>query len=73
MIPSPGELPNGLGRLLSIDMDSAEAEHDFEEILKALASDKRLEILRYLGGDIARVNEIADKLVATLETVLRGL
>lgn len=62
MIPSPGELPNGLGRLLSIDMDSAEAEHDFEEILKALASDKRLEILRYLGGHIASVNEIADKL-----------
>lgn len=58
----PPELPNGLGRLLSIDMDSAEAEHDFEEILKALASDKRLEILRYLGGHIASVNEIADKL-----------
>lgn len=53
---------NGLGRILSINMDSARAEHDFEEILKALASDKRLDILRYLGGHIASVNEIAEKL-----------
>ena len=55
-------LANGLGRILSINMDSVRAEHDFEEILKALASDKRLDILRYLGGQIASVNEIAKKL-----------
>src|SRR5690606_32974788 len=59
--PQPA-LANGLGRVLSINMDSARAEHDFEEILKALASDKRLDILRYLGGHIASVNEIAEKL-----------
>ncbi len=55
-------LANGLGRILSIDMDSGLAERDFEDILKALASDKRLDILRYLGGHIASVNEIAEQL-----------
>jgi predicted transcriptional regulator len=60
--PQQIALTNGLGRMLSINMDSASAEHDFEEILKALASDKRLDILRYLGGHIASVNEIAEQL-----------
>ncbi|MBL8160398.1 MAG: helix-turn-helix domain-containing protein [Anaerolineae bacterium] len=50
-------------------MDSATVEHDFEEILKALASDKRLEILRYLGGHIASVNEIAEYLDIPPSTV----
>lgn len=60
---------NKVGRMLSINMDSAEAEHDFEEILKALASEKRLDILRYLGGHIASVNEIADYLDMPPSTV----
>jgi predicted transcriptional regulator len=51
-----------IGRVLVINMDSAQADPNFEEILKALASDKRLDILRFLGGHIASVNEVAEKL-----------
>lgn len=48
------------GRVLMINLESADT--DIETILKALASDKRLDILRYLGGHIPSVNEIADEL-----------
>lgn len=48
------------GRVLMINLESSEAS--IEEILKALASDKRLDILRYLGGHIPSVNEIAEQL-----------
>lgn len=48
------------GRLLIISVDDASA--DVEQILKGLASDKRIEILRYLGGHSCSVNEIAEAL-----------
>lgn len=60
---------NSASRVLSITMDSVSAEHDFEEILKALASEKRLDILRYLGGHIASVNEVAEALDMPPSTV----
>lgn len=47
-------------RLLMIDTESSAA--NVEQVLKALASDRRLEILRYLGGHVCSVNEIADAL-----------
>ncbi len=49
-----------LGRVLLIDL-SHDAE-DVEQILKGLASDKRIEILRYLAGHSCSVNEIAEAL-----------
>lgn len=48
------------GRVLSIDLSHNSEE--VEQILKGLASDKRIEILRYLGGHSVSVNEIADAL-----------
>lgn len=52
----------GPDRILTINMDNLAAENDLGEILKALASEKRLDILRYLGGQVASVNEIAEQL-----------
>src|SRR5689334_6005699 len=48
------------GRVLTIDL-SHEAD-EVEQILKGLASDKRIEILRYLAGHSCSVNEIAEVL-----------
>jgi predicted transcriptional regulator len=47
-------------RVLIVDFDQTEV--DVEQILKGLASDKRLDILRYLGGHNCSVNEIAEAL-----------
>lgn len=47
-------------RVLMIDTDKAAA--NMEQVLKGLASERRLEILRYLGGNICSVNEIAEAL-----------
>jgi predicted transcriptional regulator len=51
---------NPAGRVLQISLN--QPGDAVEAILKALASDKRLEILRYLGGHSCSVNEIADAL-----------
>jgi predicted transcriptional regulator len=48
------------GRVLVIDLSHATDE--VEQILKGLASDKRIEILRYLAGHSCSVNEIAEAL-----------
>jgi predicted transcriptional regulator len=48
------------GRVLIIDLSHDSEE--VEQILKGLASDKRIEILRYLAGHSCSVNEIADAL-----------
>jgi predicted transcriptional regulator len=48
------------GRVLIIDLSHAADE--VEQILKGLASDKRIEILRYLAGHSCSVNEIAEAL-----------
>lgn len=48
------------GRVLIITL--SDTSNEVEQILKALASDKRIEILRYLGGHSCSVNEIADAL-----------
>lgn len=48
------------GRVLTIDLSHNSEE--IEQILKGLASDKRIEILRYLAGHSCSVNEIAEAL-----------
>ncbi|MBC8098270.1 MAG: helix-turn-helix domain-containing protein [Armatimonadetes bacterium] len=48
------------GRVLTIDLSHDSEE--VEQILKGLASDKRIEILRYLAGRTCSVNEIAEAL-----------
>lgn len=48
------------GRVLTIDLSHDSEE--VEQILKGLASDKRIEILRYLAGHSCSVNEIAEAL-----------
>ncbi len=48
------------GRVLIIDLSHESDE--VEQILKSLASDKRIEILRYLSGYSCSVNEIAEAL-----------
>ncbi|MBZ0286435.1 MAG: helix-turn-helix domain-containing protein [Anaerolineae bacterium] len=47
-------------RVLSINLE--DDPETVERILKGLASDKRLDILRYLGGHSCSVNEIAEAL-----------
>ncbi len=47
------------GRVLIIDLNS-DATEEVELILKGLASDKRIEILRYLAGRSCSVSEIAE-------------
>ncbi len=61
-----GALPTS-GRLLVIDANVSAAE--IEQIIKSLASDRRLEILRYLGGHSCSVNEIAEALDMPPSTV----
>jgi predicted transcriptional regulator len=49
-------------RTLAVNLDTARHSEEVEHLLKGLASDKRLEILRYLGGHSCSVNEIAEAL-----------
>ena len=53
-------------RVLSID--TSESAAGVELILKGLASDRRLEILRYLGSHNSSVNEIAEAMGMPLST-----
>ncbi|MCZ7554462.1 MAG: helix-turn-helix domain-containing protein [Anaerolineales bacterium] len=52
----------GSKRVLAIDLSETSGDEDTEQVLKTLASDRRLEILRYLGGNSCSVNEIAEAL-----------
>ncbi len=61
------ELSNPSGRVLIINTNDSAA--NVEDVLKGLASDRRLEILRYLGGHTCSVNEIADALGMPASTV----
>jgi predicted transcriptional regulator len=56
---SVGNTPSG-ARLLLID--TSESTSDVERVLKGLASDRRLAILRYLGSHSCSVQEIAEAL-----------
>lgn len=53
------ETPSSSRRVLVIDLNSDDLE-EIEKILKGLASDKRIEILRYLTGRSCSVSEIAE-------------
>jgi len=58
---SSNNLPvQSLGRSLNIDLN--ETSEEVEDILKGLASDKRIAILRYLAMRSGSVNEIAEAL-----------
>lgn len=58
---------SGSGRVLSLDLEHTSDE--IEQILKGLTSEKRIEILRFLGGHSCSVNEIAEALHLPASTV----
>ena len=58
---------SALGRMLTIDLENTSGE--IEQILKGLTSEKRIEILRFLGGHSCSVNEIAEALQLPASTV----
>lgn len=58
-------------RILVVDTNAPDGQ--VEPILKALASDKRLTILRHLGGSSCSVNELADALEMPASTVTMHL
>ncbi len=61
MVTEPAQLEPKTGRVLHLAPTGSNLAA-FEEVLKALGSDKRLAILQYLGGHTCSVLEIADAL-----------
>jgi predicted transcriptional regulator len=58
--PASGNSIQSVGRSLTINLN--EVSEDVDDILKGLASDKRIAILQYLAGRSGSVNEIAEAL-----------
>jgi predicted transcriptional regulator len=54
------ESPHNQPRILRVDANASDRPSEIEKVLKALASDKRIAILRYLSRRVSSVNELAE-------------
>ncbi|MCC7208623.1 MAG: helix-turn-helix domain-containing protein, partial [Anaerolineae bacterium] len=54
------ESPYNQPRILRVDANASERPVEIEKVLKALASDKRIAILRYLSHRVSSITELAE-------------